>query len=565
MEFIKSLRIQEPLLFFAVLWLCLFGILFIYQRKGFSLARRDPSGTLRKIGRLTKFINVLLLILIANYVLLVLAYVFSNTFFDHAEANVASVSWLFKNNHELYPELNSTERYINYYGPVLYIVNAFFLQLLGPSFFSIKLGCCLAAILSLICIFFGLRAVCSVRIALFGCAYAALAFLSITASFAFQASSFWLRPDPLLIFFMSLSLLSVLRGDRITATLITALALGCSINLKINAFIPFLPVYVILFSRFGLSYTLMSVGGAIGIAFLPFVVFPQISLGNFAIWLSQAGRKPSSLEQLFQVFKWLLYVSMPVTLSLAFIYSTSRTSFHHFIKANRYFIYALLFSLGANLIFSIKVGVLENNHLPFIPLFSYILALSVEWISQEGILFQSETRLSSIRVAVISAIVAFLITFPLAIVLEEARLVSSIIKSPGTSIISDISNIMRTYPNVPMHMGFSEGKGNYEHTYYRPILVFAGNPYLIDVVSMFEMQEANLNPLPDKTINALQSCQVKLWLLPKPTHEPFDLANFYPPHQPVFNEQFKKAFLKVYEKTSESDFFELWSCRGRKQ
>lgn len=563
MEVIKALRIQEPLLFFLLLCICLFILFLVFGKKYVITPASQGIAILGCWKKFSGFINVCFALAIANYVLLVSAYVLSSTFFDHAEANVASVSWLFKNGSELYPDLSSGERYINNYGPVLYIISAFFLQLFGPSFLSVKLGCGLAAILSVVCIFWGFKAVSSFRATLLSCAYFCMALLSITTSFAFQASSFWLRPDPLLIFFVSFGLLGVLRGNRVFATVATAAALGCSVNLKINAFICFIPIYLTLFSRFGLLHTVASLSGAVGIACLPFMLFPQISFNHFIGWLSFAGKKPSSLPQLLQVSKWVVYVSMPITLSLVCIYSTSPSSFSRFIRVNRGLIYSSLFALGFSLLFSVKLGVLENNLLPFIPLFSYVLALSIDWLSKEVQFPPGKSVSQTLTALSVSAVTAFSIIFPSTILLEEARLISSLVKSPGSRVVDDIENVVKTHPNTSIGMGFSEGKGNYELTYYRPVLVFKGNPYLIDVVSMFEMQMSQVEPLSSKTLEAINTCKTQLWLFPKVTREPFDLANFYPPHQLLFSSNFRESFLKVYKKSGESNFFDLWSCDRR--
>lgn len=558
MNALVAFRIEEPLLFFVVLFSLLSLLLFgIHHYKWLT----SPSN--RSLTRLTTIVNVGLVSIVVSYILLVIAYLSSNAFFDHAEPNIAAASWLFKVGQPLFPPLDSAERYINNYGSVLYIINGFFLEILGPSFFAAKLGCGLAAILSVVCIFYTALKVTNRQLALVVCAYAVLSLLSITNAFAFHASSFWLRPDPLLIFFVSLGLLSVLRGNRTIATLVTAIAFGCSLNLKINAFVNFLPIYVLLFLRFGWGSTVAAIAGAIVTASLPFLVFPQISLSNYLIWLSQSRNKPASFEQLLSVSKWVFYISLPILLSFGYLFCRSRSSLQRFIGQNRGLIYTLLASVIASLAFSIKIGVLENNHLPFIPLFAYLLAIVLEWIRRENVNFPVERSTAKIKTIFLSAALAFMITMPLAIAPEAARLVSSLIKSHSNQVISDINDVMKSYPKSTIGMGFSEGYGNYELTYYRPVLVFAGNPYLVDPAIMFEMQVSNVNTVSSGTINALRSCQTDIWLLPKVTNVPFDLKNFYPPNDLVFTEEFRTVFLQNYYRSGESKYYDLWSCRKK--
>jgi len=561
MDLLKSFRVTEPILFFLILWILIGALAFLVRGK--YKARGGPfSKYLLSKGLFVA--NIGFISIIFSYFALVIAYIFSHTFFDQAEPNIAAVSWLFKSGKPLFPPMDSAERYINNYGAVLYIVNRFFLEIFGSGFVVVKLGCGLAAILSVICIFYATLKVANRQIALIACAYAVLAFLSITNSFAFHAASFWLRPDPLLIFFVSAALLSVLRGNRPIATLVTAIAFGCSLNLKINAFVNFLPIYILLLSRFGLATTLISVVGAIATAGVPFIASSQISLSDYLIWLSQSRNKPASFVQLIDVCKWVFYISLPILLSLGYLYCRSRTSLQRFIQLNRGFIHTLLGCVIASLAFSIKIGVLENNHLPFIPLFAYLLALILEWIRTESHYFPSTHASGSVKTIFMSAALAFSLTMALAIAPEAGRLVSTLIKSPSQQIIGDINNVMKAHPNSTIGMGFSQGDGNYELTFYRPVLVFAGNPYLVDPVIMFEMQVSGVKTVSDATIKALQTCQTQIWLLPNVTKTPFDFKNFYPPHDLVFPEEFRHVFLQTYQPIGESEFYELWACKQTK-
>jgi hypothetical protein len=437
------------------------------------------------------------------------------------------------------------------------------LSLFGPSFPSVKLGCGLAAILSIVCIFSSAAKISTRQIALLVTAYATLALLSITNSFAFPAASFWLRPDPLLIFFVSIGLLGVLSGNRSIATVVSAIAFGCSLNLKINAFINFLPIYVLLFLRFGLISTLLASIGALLTALIPFIIFPQISLENHLIWLGYARNKANSFAQLIQVSKWLLYITLPIVLSLGYLFCRSQPSFKQFIGKNQGFVYTLLGCVISSFAFSIKIGVLENNHLPFVPLFAYLLALTIEWLRVESPLFSSDQSANRVTTLFISAAVALIITMPVAIAPEVARLGSTLVKSPSNQVLKDITGIINAHADTTIGMGFSQGAGNYELTYYRPVLVFAGNPYLVDAVVMFEMQASGVDTSSHATIEALRNCQTQLWLFPKPTQQPFDLKNFYPPHDIVFNEEFRRTFLQHYQPFSESKFYELWACKKR--
>ena len=120
-------------------------------------------------------------VLIINYVSLVGFYALNSTYYDHAEANVAVVSWLFQTQHSLYPNLDAAERYINNYGPILYIINGWFLQL-SPSIFASKLSGGLSAILTLIFLFLTLKQTVSDRVATICCAYMTIVMISLNVT-----------------------------------------------------------------------------------------------------------------------------------------------------------------------------------------------------------------------------------------------------------------------------------------------------------------------------------------------------------------------------------------------
>jgi hypothetical protein len=101
--------------------------------------------------------------------------------------------------------------------------------------------------------------------------------------------------------------------------------------------------------------------------------------------------------------------------------------------------------------------------------------------------------------------------------------------------------------------------GKYALTYYRPVLVFSGNPYLIDAV--FEMDAALLGmKMPPKTLEILASCQTKIWLIPK-GDVPFKLNTFYDGVRETFSDELKSTFLATYELREQTRYYDLWFCK----
>ena len=69
----------------------------------------------------------------------VIGYLFYPGYLNHAEANVASVSWLGWEGYPLYPRLDVGDVYGVAYGPALYQVTGFFIWLFGPSIGASKI------------------------------------------------------------------------------------------------------------------------------------------------------------------------------------------------------------------------------------------------------------------------------------------------------------------------------------------------------------------------------------------------------------------------------------------
>ena len=112
-------------------------------------------------------------------------------------------------------------------------------------------------------------------------------------------------------------------------------------------------------------------------------------------------------------------------------------------------------------------------------------------------------------------------------------------------------------------MGYSR---SYPLTFYRPTLVFAGNPLILDAPALEDMQLSGL-AIPQATIDYIKSCQAQIWLIPK-GEEPFVMPNIYAdarifPERNLFEDDFRQAFLQEYKRVGSSEYYDLWACRDR--
>lgn len=544
---LKRLEIEQSwLLFFQVFGITLLPIVLIFQIRRFF----------RSIDRIIGFILVIFSgVAIAHYLGLASLYLAFIDFADPAEANVTSVSWLFQNQQPVYPALDATERYINNYGPFLYIIQGFFLSALTPSFFSAKIAGSLAGISSLGLIFLLLKHHLQWKFALFGCACASLCLLALTSASGLVASSFWVRPDSLLLFFTTLGLFTVVRGNRSIAVLGSSIALGISINLKITAFLHFLPIYVILLFRFGFLFTFISAIGSAFVALLPFLVFPQISLANYIAWLQQVRQKGINDAQVVKNLLWTAFTALPAAIAIFQLLLTNLRLFKKRMLQTGFYSLSLIIGVGITAILGATRGALENNMLPFVPVILYLASQ----LSQQIEVFDDKVLTRIVSPLSVSAILAFIVSISITVHSTETILISRLINAPGASAVQDIQRFMHTHPQTTIGMGFGT---NYPLATYRPTLVFASNPYLLDSASLMEMQASGLNNTPANTLNALKTCQTQIWLIPK-HQKPFEVFNYYPPLQKLFSAEFRETFLQHYDRREQTEFYDAWICKNK--
>jgi hypothetical protein len=581
----RRLQIEQSwLLFFQLL---LVGFIFVAV---LLLIRNLTNIRLQKL----KFgLIAISVIPILNYFGLIITYLAFPDFADPAEANVASVSWLFQAGYPLYPALDAAERYINNYGSCLYIIQSLVLSVLKPSFFSAKLAGCLSGILSLFFSFLIFRKSLTGSVAIAGCALTSLWFLGLTSASGLLASSFWVRPDSLLLLCTTVGLVLAVYGNRWSAILGNAIALGISTNLKITALLHFLPIYVLLFQRFGAIYTLVSLAGSGLVAIAPFMLFPNISLTNYLSWLQQVGRKGINPDQITKNLLWMGYVSVPVAIAALQLGCTNANHFKKWCWQHGRYLLVLIPCIVVTAVMGATRGALENNMLPFVPLLIYVLSDLLSKILRpasqrskqpgrdslsmngfEGVRSSESTdekRDAVVASLSVSAALAFVASISLTVYSTESAFISRLVNAPGDRAVQDIERVMAAHletatvkPKTTLKSEFQKIGMGYGSSYplstYRPVLVFANNPYLLDSASLMEMQASGLNNTPANTLNAIKTCQTQIWLIPK-NEKPFEVYSYYPPLQKLFSEAFRKEFRQRYERQEQTEFYDVWTCK----
>jgi hypothetical protein len=468
-------------------------------------------------------------------------------FKDHVEANICAVSWLVHTGHPIYHALSSAERYSFEYGPLLYLAHAGMFALLGPSLLSTKVMSVAAAMLSIGAVAVVGRRVIGLRDAITLTWYCAVAMVLLDLV-ALQN-----RADPLLLLCTSLGLIGILFGGRASAVVMCALTLGVATNLKAHAPLYFLPLLTALYSRYGFRATVICIVGAVAVAVAPFL-HPQVSLANYAAWLTQTARHGLDVREAMSNTYNLAALTMPIWVGMIQLHNTHPEGLKSLLATEKRFVEALVVSLVIMFPLASKIGNGPHHFLPYMPLFAYLLALVV-----------AEIRKSPVRVPnaphapmalLIIGLTWFVVCSTMATV-KENRWYADLNARPGKEVVADIRDVLAHHPDETVGMGCGEGRDN-DLTFYRAEVLFVGNPCLVDEAALMDMQQSGLK-LPEQTLEALRDGMIRLWLIPK-GNRPFAMRSGYKCRD-LFGHKFRRIFLERYGLQSNSRYFDLWAYR----
>ena len=498
----------------------------------------------QRYGRLT-LVTVSVGIL-AVYLAIVVWYLFLPGFAGELEPMITSVSWLVQQGEPLYHDFESAERYSVLYGPMGFLTDGLFMKWLGPSIFSAKLAGVLAAVLGLLFLYLALERVVSRRMALGFTALTALLY-GLGGSF-----SYMVRPDPFLLASLCLGLMCAVRAGPVLSVLGVAVALGYCVNLKIHAGLFFLPVFALLNHRWGFRTVLFSLGGGFVLFLAPFLLHPQVSARNYFVWIMEGTRHGLDFYTFQTTLRLALFLSLP---TLVFLLPGFRAA--EALRRQRRYLLALLIGGVLVLILASKPGAGLNHLMPFIPLVMFgtakLLSSLKEQAGQWSRVF-SEMRLGAAVAIGLAALITGGVTEYRSVQMTRSYNLQS------REITRDIERILAAYPDQTIGMAYGGEGEQFRLTSYRPLLIFAGQPILLDAIAVME-SECSGRPLPTQTYDALASGRITVWLVPKQM-EPFQKQNWYPGHNDIFPSSFRRLFHEKYRCRDHSEFFDLWFHNG---
>jgi hypothetical protein len=518
------------------------------------------------LGRLVQLLSSkwfwvpLCVLLLAAYVAILVGSTTYVGYLGHVEPNIASVSFILLKGAPLYHDADSAQRYSMLYGPMTYLPYAFALRVMGAKVLSLKLLVLGANLLWLCLLWRCYRQVLNLAETVFLMA-ALVSYFLISDTYVFQV-----RGDILIILCVALGIFAIGNASTWVSVPLLAFACACSFDIKITAPLYFLPLYVLFIHRHGWWPAAFAGIGACILAFVPFLA-PQVSVEGYLEWLHRASREPLTRVEVSHELKVLPLVIAPLVLLLWQLAQRSRAALAAYLNRNLLFLATLGSCLAAVTVSAAKIGAGPHHFMPFYPIGAYVCGdIYREIRSSEAVGRPLPTRLHF----------TFLLWLWLAAAVAAqswpglsdmtATVLTSRSRSAAADVTNDLKRVMDDHPGKAIEMGYGKWD-SYDLTFFRPMLVFAGNPLTIDALSLDDAQLSGLE-IPHNTLEYLQQCKTQIWLIPK-GDAPFSLVNVFSlidpqifPDHPLFSSEFRLAFFQQYRKQGASKYFDIWECRA---
>ncbi len=510
LAYLRAHAISHPLLLFL---LCLAA--FKLLNPLVAQVQRKVAGTFPAKVPATYLLSVL-------YLATVVLYVAIPAYYDHVEPSVAAVSWVVMQGQQAYPDQASAGMYGLPYGPMLFLCNGLTMLLLGPGIITSKVAGAGASVASLFALGLATRRADGLEWPK-AMRWAALVYLM------FGATSFWVRAEPLLLFCASLAVLS-LTVPAVLSTVLVGIAVGVGVNLKVSVVIYLFPALALVWRKHGPGRFAAAAAIATLVAALPYLAFHNISLAGYLSWVRAATGQGLRLSALPTALEWTIVLAMPMLLSGR--PETAPRGVSDMVVFRGLVIASMLVSLPI----AAKHGTGIYHFLPFVP----------------SIIFASCTATKTGPRFVAPAMLA---SFVLIAALQLQPWVTATTSLPAREIISELKQLEAARAGS-MSMGYS---ANYRLSFFRPVLVFEGQPYSLDGASLMDWHWSG-RPFPPAAIAAVRACAVDAWIIPAGA-PPFELRNAYPIAGDIFPDEFRRAFEDRYALEKSGRWFDVWRCQ----
>jgi len=489
---------------------------------------------------------VAIMLMAAIQFALLICYLFYPSYLNHAEAVIASTSWLGWEGYPLYPPLDGGDIYGTEYGPSLFQVTGFALWLFGPSIAASKIPGLMAFALSQFLSFVTLRRA--------GAGVAAALTMTsvqcvVQAGFTDQGFIFGVRSDALLFLAAQTAVLTATSAP----TMLTAGALGLlgglCVNFKLHGGFYILPAFVYCLGRSPNAAAGLRLTCAAGLAAIIALAVPfspsNASLIEYYHHFQAISNNPWN-RWLFEqdvIFAGMCFAP----LFLVYVLFTPKLP-----RAFNWFLATLVLCMMIVTIPAATTGAGPYHLLPFLP--------SIVWgffVLRREVL----ASLTSLRARgrceglMVGLIIALVFGYGPIVIASWGTVLRIFGEAPLIrEATAEIERTLDDYPGLKVAVG--PGTGFYSAQYLRVIPVFRGNPLPIDSTSWMGLVR---NGVSDQIVRrAIRECHVDLWLLP--SDGPFVVISHLD-GEDIYSDEVRADFLSTYERERLGRVFDQWRCK----
>lgn len=519
----------------------LFGILWAART---MCARLRPGALERFNPWFGPVLRVTAICWLGGYVALVLGYCFSATHLDHIEPSIVSAAYTVVSGRPLYHVVESAERYSMLYGPTAYLGYGLAMRAFASDFEVCKVIAAVAGLGSLLFCWLAFRRAGSRRAALLFTGLLAGVFL------AHSPKTFWVRADPIILLCVCGALCAAAVWSKGAAAVAFAFGLGIAMDAKVSAAAHFIPVAVILASRFGWRVVSLAGAGAVVIAASTFLL-PGVSFDNWIQILRLAGRHGFRAAEVNWALQWAAMLLVAMAAMWLALRNEGRVRTRH-ASSNGELLVAVSLSVAVGAVFASKIGSDPTQLVPTVPVLCW--AMCKRWQEDHGAVrgtTGTKPRWFGPFVAANLLTVIFLAAY------QGYWTVNALVRQNPISvaIYADLRWLTKVWSGARISMGCGGNAAEFVSSHF-PTLVLTGHPYVLDPAAVMEFEKAGI-PLSAATVEMLQRGEIPVWLIPK-GDAPFSMLNPYPPHRPLFDEEFRQTFLARYRKAGSSRFFDFY-------
>ena len=474
-------------------------------------------------------------------------------FIDHAgEITMTSVAWLLYEGHPLYTAMDAAERYSLQHGPLVYLLIGGFLKLFGPGFHSGKL-------VELLCLFSSL----GLSWYWFKQNVGARTAFWLTGLEAWLLSKWYYlylsRSDSMMLLLVLAALAGVtMARRRWSAVLGVAVSMGLLASCKVHEILWSLPVLLLLWRQQGGRAVVYAAALIAAVALAPFAL-PGISLIHYGQWLQgSVTHGISRAIALGNLSMLLLLFAFPAAASWGFLKEPGR----FWRQREQGFLLAAVLAAAVPIaVVGSKAGSGSHHLAPLVPFLMFFLLQIIRKVREEGLLTERDAVAVPGRARWGYALVALLC---IAVLLGGINGQGRILKyrefySMDREMVAEFYELKNRYRGQTLMIGYGE---NDRHKWYNqliPLLVFDGNPYLLDIAALNDMGAEGM-PLPVATLQAMRDGVTRVWLLPA-GHQPFRISNAYV-DKPMFSPEFRDLFMRHYRLVQSTRYFDVWAYRA---